>query len=430
MGKRSDLSTLPSIDFIRSIADRSADGMVIVDCNRQIIFANRSFQRQTGLTRSRFRVLMAQGLSCCSQLRLSCCRSGCMAQSCIEAAFPMRLDEIDGADLSGAKGVFVVHFVPLKNQRQQTIAVLMTIRDVTAEERIQARYKFFLQKAKDQQAALARAVDERTLELRQTQTQLVQAAKMASLGQLIAGIAHELNNPINFIYANVDPLAGYLNAIQQLIEGVLHLGLSPEQQSKWQRRLDQADATYLMQDLRKIARSFSEGAERVKTIVDDLLIFAHQKREPAERVDIHAELERAIQFVHHRRGSIALLKCYANEPLAVLGYANELNQVWANLLTNALQAVDPAGGRVTISTGREAGFIVVRISDNGVGIAPEIRDRIFDPFFTTKSVGRGTGLGLTICYQIIAERHRGTIALENGPNGGTDAIVRLPAIAA
>jgi signal transduction histidine kinase len=248
-------------------------------------------------------------------------------------------------------------------------------------------------------------VEDRTAELRDTQAQLVQAEKMKSLGQLVAGVAHELNNPIGFVHANLQLLDEYIG---KLVEAQRNGG-DPE-------RARQAIAKLL-------ARS-REGTERVKKIVQDLRTFSRMDHAELQDADLHEEIERTLGLMEPRfKAGIEVERDYGRLP-RVRCYAGQLNQVFLNLLMNACDAMNDQG-RITIRTRPSPTGVRLEFSDDGPGIPENVRSRIFDPFFTTKPVGEGTGLGLSLSHGIV-ERHGGRIQVESEPGEGTTFAIDLP----
>jgi two-component system sensor histidine kinase HupT/HoxJ len=266
--------------------------------------------------------------------------------------------------------------------------------------------------------------------LKRTQQQLLHSEKMASLGRLVAGVAHELNNPISFVLGNVHALQRYTQRLQQYL-GALHDGLPAFDLAELRRTL-RIDAA--LADLNSLMEGTLEGAQRTADIVNGLKRFSAVDREEHAEVDLNAVVERAIHWV--KKGTAPTFEVlFTPQPRCVVqGSAGQLLQVVMNLLQNAYDATTSAspGGlaptphpRLHIEATRLPGRWALAFKDNGPGISPEHMSRLFDPFFTTKPVGKGTGLGLSISYGIV-ERHGGSLRAANKQGGGAEFIVELP----
>jgi PAS domain S-box-containing protein len=249
-------------------------------------------------------------------------------------------------------------------------------------------------------------------ELSQTQSQLIQSEKMASLGMLVAGIAHEINTPIGAVSSMHDTL---LRTVDKLREEVFRSELDDERRSRFERFFN------VLGDANRVMRS---GVERVTTIVRRLRSFARLDEAELKDADINEGIEDTLTLVHHElKHDIDVVKNLGPLP-PIPCFPGRLNQVFLNLIVNARQAIK-GKGTITIETERDGHEVVIRISDTGVGIARDHLDRVFDPGFTTKGVGVGTGLGLSICYQIVQD-HRGTISVDSEPAKGTTFTIRIP----
>lgn len=261
--------------------------------------------------------------------------------------------------------------------------------------------------------------------LERLQMQIVQSEKMASLGELAAGVAHELNNPAGFILGNIDILGECTANLERLLEFYGALPRSTADDEKLCRIKREIDYEHTLQDLRSIITDCREGAERIRDVVKNLRLFSRLDEAELKKIDIHEGLESTIRLLsrHYNSGQISLRTDYGALP-PVSCFAGQLNQVWLNLLVNAAHSLKD-GGEVSISTWHKGEMVYVAISDNGCGIEPQNLKRIFDPFFTTKPVGEGTGLGLSVTYSII-ERHGGTIEVESTPGRGTRFTVAIP----
>ncbi|MGL5193636.1 MAG: GAF domain-containing sensor histidine kinase [Chroococcales cyanobacterium] len=301
--------------------------------------------------------------------------------------------------------------------------------------------------------------------LQQAQSQLVQSEKMASLGQLVAGVAHEINNPVNFIYGNLTHVTDYARDLLELVEQYQEYYPNPHEAI--QEFSEDIESDFLREDLPKILSSMKVGVERIRGIVLSLRNFSRLDQSEKKQVNLHEGIDSTILILQHRlkskkdRGSIHLIKEYADLPL-VDCYAAQINQVFMNILSNAIDALEmrdrqrtaeqiranPSWIKISsewvekddssLSPGErrsnaqknldlaKGSGVVIRICDNGPGIPEEVRSRIFDPFFTTKPIGSGTGLGLSISYQIVVEKHGGSLTCISQPGQGTEFRIEIP----
>ena len=267
----------------------------------------------------------------------------------------------------------------------------------------------------------------RKAELERLQAQIVHSEKMASLGQLAAGVAHELNNPAGFIYGNMDFLADAVDSIERLLTLYDSATLSDHVREQVKTLKAEIDYENTLSDLHSIIGDCREGAERIRSVVQNLRTFSRLDEADFKKVDIHEGLDATVRLLsrYYSQGRITLRRSYGELPL-VDCYAGQLNQVWMNLLANAAQAVEQKeGGEVSVQTYVEKQTVMVAVSDTGCGIEPAHLRKIFDPFFTTKPVGEGTGLGLSVTYGIV-ERHGGFIRVRSRPGEGSTFVVGLP----
>ena len=261
-------------------------------------------------------------------------------------------------------------------------------------------------------------------DLQATQMQLIHREKMASVGQLVAGVAHELNNPIGFVFSNVSTLDDFVKRLRAMLEGYRALALEPADTERMQRQWAELKVDYALKYLDSMTQGIREGAERARKIVRDLRVFARSQDDIWLPVDLHEDLESSLTLLNHLlKDRITIHRKFGDLP-PVDCVRSQIDQVFLNLLANAAQAIH-AEGAITIETRRENGSAVVAISDTGPGIAPEILGRIFDPFYTTKPVGEGTGLGLSISYEIV-KKHGGHIRAESPRGGGATFTVSIP----
>jgi two-component system NtrC family sensor kinase len=261
-------------------------------------------------------------------------------------------------------------------------------------------------------------------ELQAAQLQLIQREKMASVGQLVAGVAHELNNPIGFISSNVATLDDFVRRLREMLVAYQDAALSEDDRARITARRQELKVDYALSYLGSMIEGIREGADRTRKIVRDLRVFARTPDDVWQPVDLHEEIESSLTLLNHLlKDRIAVRREYGAVG-AVECVRSQIDQVFLNILANAAQAIH-GPGTITIETGRDGPMAVVRISDTGPGIAPETVGRIFDPFFTTKPVGEGTGLGLSISYEIVT-KHGGEIRAESPPEGGAAFTLRLP----
>jgi light-regulated signal transduction histidine kinase (bacteriophytochrome) len=271
-------------------------------------------------------------------------------------------------------------------------------------------------------------------ELKQLQIQLIHSEKMSSLGQLVAGIAHEVNNPINFIYGNIVPFEEYTRTLLELLQS--YQQYYPDPAPDLREQIEKSDLSYIEEDIPKLCTSMRIGAERIRGIVQSLRNFSRLDEAEIKSVDLHEGLESTLLILHHRlkSGSLGIainIERYYGDLPCVECYAGQLNQVFMNLISNAIDellvAVAEKGisPTITITTSCINDWVAVSIKDNGRGIPVLDQAKLFDPFFTTKPVGQGTGLGLSISYKIV-EKHRGHLLCQSQPDEGTEFVVKLP----
>lgn len=284
------------------------------------------------------------------------------------------------------------------------------------------------------------SLEETLAHLETTKAQIFQQEKMATIGQLAAGVAHEIKNPTGFVDSNLVSLQDYMTKINHLVDGYKqvfqHLNANPSKAAlsadvaamvgEVQAEAEQIDIDYLQEDIQDLIQDCREGTRRIKKIVLDLKAFAHPGEEQLQFADINKGLKSTLNVVNTEikykakvitdLGDIPMVECFPQE----------LNQVFMNLLTNAAQAME-SRGEIRVSTRRLAEQVRIEISDTGVGIEPANLSKIFDPFFTTKAVGKGTGLGMHIAYNII-QKHNGAIQVESKPGEGTTFTIDLPVL--
>jgi two-component system, NtrC family, sensor kinase len=270
-------------------------------------------------------------------------------------------------------------------------------------------------------------------ELQQAQLKLIQSEKMSGIGQMVAGVAHEINNPVTFIHSNVGYIEQYCQELLKLVH--LYQQEYPEPTATIQAEEETIDLEFLSTDLPKLLKSMNMGTERIRDIVLSLRNFSRLDQSDVKPVDIHEGIDSTLLILGHRTKAqfqftgVEIIKEYGDLPI-VQCYPSQLNQVFMNLIVNAIDALEELEQKknwIKISTECIAGeTVVIRIADNGGGIPDHIIRKLFDPFFTTKAVGKGTGLGLSISYQIITERHGGRLRCESIVGQGTEFIIEIP----
>ncbi|QLE39692.1 HAMP domain-containing protein [Nostoc sp. C052] len=279
-------------------------------------------------------------------------------------------------------------------------------------------------------------------ELQSTQAQLIQTEKMSSLGQLVAGVAHEINNPVNFISGNIVHASEYTQQLLELVR--LYQEEFPNSGQEIQEKIEEIDLEFMLDDLPKILNSMTIGSKRIQQIVLSLRTFSHLDEADMKEVDIHEGIDSTLLILQNRlkakpeHPKIEIIKEYGELPL-VECYAGQLNQVFMNVINNAIDALDMCNlqcslqeiesnpSKIIISTKLISdNRVVVRIADNGPGMTQEVKKKLFDPFFTTKPVGQGTGLGLSISYQIVVQKHSGILRCESELGKGTEFWIEIP----
>ncbi|BAY12479.1 trifunctional serine/threonine-protein kinase/ATP-binding protein/sensor histidine kinase [Calothrix sp. NIES-2098] len=296
-----------------------------------------------------------------------------------------------------------------------------------------------LQASETREREKAEELQQYLYKLQQTQAQLVQTEKMSSLGQLVAGVAHEINNPVNFIFGNLNHASNYTQDVLRLLE--LYHKHYPSPHSEIEEEAEAIDLEFLLEDLPKLLSSMRVGADRIRNIVASLRIFSRMDEAEMKAVNIHDGIDSTLMILQHRlktkseHSDIEIIKHYGDLP-QVECYAGELNQVFMNVLSNAIDALEESLAdneeqitipTITICTEQvDAQQIEIRIADNGSGMSESVHKRLFDPFFTTKPVGKGTGMGLSISYQIVTEKHGGSLSCTSKPGEGAEFIIRIP----
>jgi PAS domain S-box-containing protein len=426
---------------LRTVLDALQEEVFSIGQHYKILSANKSFLQSRGATLED--VLGKQCFQVIHNLTSPCSNSEkvCPAGKVLESGNPWSSPDVC-IDRRKEGKYFETDTLPIKNEKSKISQIVVVARDVTTEKKKSAeKLKALnddLRKAVSQLGNKNEELEQALDQLKRTQTQMLQSEKMASIGQLAAGVAHEINNPTGFISSNLNTLQGYDKDLRSLIaqyRGVIsglkeatanHQGAAPVSE-----KLDEIatlekdiDVEFVLDDTPDLIKESLEGVGRIKKIVTDLKDFAHPGKQELEYADINANIESTLNIVWNELKYKATVdKEYGDLP-RVQCYANQLNQVFMNLFVNAAHALEKEG-QIKIETRPLDGRVEIAISDTGSGIPPENLSKIFDPFFTTKEVGKGTGLGLNMVYNII-ERHKGTIDAESEVGKGTKFTIRIP----
>jgi two-component system NtrC family sensor kinase len=326
---------------------------------------------------------------------------------------------------------------PVRDRTGKLTHFIGVQRDITDSKQAEEALHKSEAQSREQAAQLAAALEE----LKATHSQLVQSEKMSSLGLLIAGVAHEINNPVSFIHGNLTHLKDYTQDLFHHLE--LYEQHYPNPVEEIQQEREDSDLEFLAEDLPRILSSMSVGVDRICQIVQSLRNFSRHDDSQMKPVNLHEGIDSTLLILNHRlkgngeKPQIQIVKEYGNLPL-VECFAGPINQVFMNILSNAIDALEEARSKqagqempespsqVRISTEVVGKFVEIKIADNGPGITEEVKERIFDTFFTTKPIGKGTGMGLSISYQIIVERHKGELYCNSELGNGTEFTIRLP----
>lgn len=324
------------------------------------------------------------------------------------------------------------------------LAVLFIILLVFVQraDRLLKQQYHLLQKSEGRYRRQADELEQALAELRQTQAQMLQSEKMSSLGQLVAGVAHEINNPVSFIHGNIGHARNYIEDLLGLV--AVYERHYPQPENAIQAEAKAIDLEFIRDDLPKTLNSMQVGSDRIREIVVSLRNFSRLDEAEIKAVDIHNGIDSTLIILNHRlaadaeRSKIQVVKNYASLP-KIQCFAGLLNQVFMNILSNAIDALDEKShqqtpkerqdqpGQITIRTALvRDGWVGIEIADNGLGISPEIEAKIFNPFFTTKPIGKGTGMGMSISYKIITERHGGSLTYASTPGQGTQFRIQIP----
>lgn len=326
---------------------------------------------------------------------------------------------------------------PVRDRTGKLTHFIGVQRDITERKQSEEALQNSEAQSREQSTKLESAINE----LKDTQSQLVQSEKLSSLGLLIAGVAHEINNPVSFIYGNLTHLKNYTQDLLHMVE--VYEKNYPEPVAEIEAEKEAIELDFLAKDLPEIIYSMNVGVERISQIVKSLRNFSRHDNSEMKPVNLHEGIDSTLLILNHRlKGNgkthpIQIVKQYGNLP-PVECFSGPINQVFMNIITNAIDALDDWNSRqtfqqisdnpsqITICTEVVGNFVEIQIADNGPGITEEVKQRIFDTFFTTKPVGKGTGMGLSISYQIIVERHNGELYCTSEVGKGTEFIIKMP----
>lgn len=417
-----------AIEKTEAIFETAGEGILSVSVDQLLVQnINPSIERIFGYPKTK---IIGYGLV--RLVHLENCRwdnkVACLQELLELASKSQQPHEILGKHLEG-------HLFPLEMTVTQTkvfddVFYTIMVRDITSRKAAETEIKLSAQREREKTIQLTQTIDKLT----QTQAQLVHSEKMAGLGQLAAGMAHEINNPITFIQGNLSHAADYVEDLISLLtmyrQG--YQALSPQAQAKFQLQsaMNEQDIDFLLNDFPKLINSMQTGTERIESIIQSLQNFAHHNEADLKAVDIHAALEDTLMLLSHRLDSAPIpiiIERHYNSLPKVQCYARGINQVFAIVLTNAVDALATeycSQPKIEIITHAAEEAVTITIINNGPEIPEEVQSKIFDPFFTTKPVGEGTGLGLTTAHQIMVNQHHGRIYTQHGQE--TQFIIEIP----
>lgn len=342
-----------------------------------------------------------------------------------------------GVPLLDSSGNLMGHLAALDDKPMENRAYLESIMSLFAAR---AAAEMERKQSEDALRESAEQLTQTLCELKKAQLRLVQSEKMSALGQLVAGIAHEINNPVSFIHGNLTPIQTYIQDLVNLVQ--LYQVHFPEATPEIKQEIKTIDLEFLQEDLLRLLTSMQVGTERIKEIVRSLRLFSRLDEAEMKAVNIHEGIDSTLMLLEsrlkatHDKPAITILKEYSDLPL-VECYAGQLNQVFMNILANAIDALEEFQEQqgsdctiiptIKIRTGLlNADRIFIAITDNGLGMDEQVKRQLFNPFFTTKPVGKGTGMGAAISYQIVTEKHGGSLWCQSTPGAGSEFVIEIP----